>query len=934
MSEEKNISFAELENKIQSLENQLKALSKKEKSYKETLDWVNGAVLKLSKNGVVLYCNTLFMELVKTNLGPIEGQKFKPNMFVKILKDDDNIGKFIHEIPKQKPAGQSFISLHVTTKKEKKWIWWFVSSKISSKGKLKGYIITGLNISKRKEFEIQLNQKNKEIELSNNKLRHINKALEASNNEILNKTNELVSSELRFRNVSQSIPFGLYVCNPEGGNEYVNDEYCRLTGLTFEESMNEGWTKALHPDDLERVKKRWYKGIQKSPINYNIIYQIKNARNKKNIKVHSIASEMVHNGKLMGYVGIIEDITKKEKLLNKLKNYELIIRNSSELMSLIDKDFRYLVVNDSYVKAHNMKKHEIEGKTTEELWGSELFEQKIKARFEMAFSGKQVRFQDWFSYKYLGTKFMDVTYQPVFGNFGQVEAITVNTVDITDLKNTQLELEKAKNEAEKANKAKSEFLANMSHEIRTPLNSVIGFTELLENQLEDANHLKYLKSIKAGGRALLTIINDILDLSKIEARKMELSYEPINFQTLVDEISQIFSIQLDEKRLSFETELSAGLPDFVLLDEIRLRQILFNLVGNAIKFTEKGGVKLSIKELDKNENRTSIKIVVRDTGIGIPQDQQELIFKAFKQQAGQNTRRYGGTGLGLTISKKLIEAMNGKIALKSKENEYSEFTIIFDNVETLKKVRNESEINKNTEFEIQFDKSNLVVIDKDVNNCQLIIENFINTGLKITTISDLNEGLDKKINKKTGMILLDLNVKDDEGYKIISWLKEKENLASVPVVVMSTGIIKPEDFGFIDFLPKPIKRIDLINIVAKYLPHRKIRVLKENENVTMNELENFDITSHPEYSLIKELMTRKFISEWQKVTMVSLSDDIEKFAKELEDFGQKFNLKQVRDYSVSLLDHLNSFDLAEITSGLNLFPKIVKNLFPEYSIES
>jgi hypothetical protein len=151
---------------------------------------------------------------------------------------------------------------------------------------------------------------------------------------------------------------------------------------------------------------------------------------------------------------------------------------------------------------------------------------------------------------------------------------------------------------------------------------------------------------------------------------------------------------------------------------------------------------------------------------------------------------------------------------------------------------------------------------------------------------------------------------------------------------MSTGIIKPELYGFIDFLPKPIKRLDLINMVTKYLPHRKIRVLKENENETINELENFDITSHPEYSLIKELMTRKFINEWQKVTMVSLSDDIEKFAKELEGFGQKFNLKQVRDYSVSLLEHLNSFDLAEITSGLNLFPKIVKNLFPDYSIES
>jgi len=911
------------------LEKKLKAANKKERELIDILDWVNAAVIKLSKNGIVLYSNYLFLDLIKLDINQLIGKKFSPSMFIKIIKDEDDIVQFIEEIPVPHTAGQTFITLNKTKTGKERWLWWNVRSRISAKGNLKGYIITGVNISKRKEFEIELNKKNKEIEQSNLKLRLTNQELEKSNNEIVKKSIELINSELRFRNMSESIPFGIYVCNPEGGNEFVNKEYCKLSGLTFQEAMENGWKKAIHPEDLEMVQKRWIRGIHKSPVNFNIIYRIRNAKNKKVIKVHSVASEMVNEGVLIGYVGIIEDITKKEKLLNKLKNYELIIRNSSEMMSLIDKEFKYQVVNDSYVQAHSMKKHEIEGKTTEELWGKEIFEDKIKEKFLEAFAGKQVRFQDWFSYKNLGTKFMDVTYQPIFGPRGKVEAITVNTSDITDLKNTQVELEKAKNEAEKANKAKSEFLANMSHEIRTPLNSVIGFTELLETQIENINHQKHLKSIKAGGRALLTIINDILDLSKIEAGKMELSYEPINFHTLVEEILQIFSIQLDEKKLTFETKLSRKLPDYVLLDEIRLRQILFNLVGNAIKFTEKGGIKLTIKELNRGNDKSTIQIIVRDSGIGIPKDQQDYIFKAFKQQAGQNTRRYGGTGLGLTISKKLVEAMNGEISLQSIEKQYSEFTIIFKDVDTSNQIKQEKELMKSSEFEIKYDKSNILVIDKDNNNCQLIKENFMNSNLNIISVSDGDKKQIGSLNLKPKLVLLDVNIKESEGYEILQWIKEQKKFKNIPIVAMSTGVIDSKEYGFNGYLSKPIKRSELIATILKYIRHRKIRISKQKkENFEPNsDLKN--IKMHPNYEYIREQLKNKFFVEWKKVTRDSLSDDIEKFAKELELFSIENNLEQVYEYSILLLEHLSSFDLAEISAGLNSFPKIIENLIPE-----
>lgn len=905
------------------LKKQLKKTAKSRNNLKEMLNLVNAAILELSPSGKVQYANNLFLSLLNVEYNEIYKQKLNTYYFYELLDDEDGFEDFINHIESKKFNESIFISKNRTKENSVIWIWWTVKPILNKKGKHKGYLLTGVDISRRKQVEDQIFQKNKEIEISNQKLRQANSELESKNNELTAKSQQLTKSELRFRNMSESIPLGIFLCDLEGRNVFVNNEYCQLSGLTYEEALHDGWTRAISEEDKDLVTKRWFNGIKKSPINYNVIYQIKNVRTGNLIKVHAIAREMLDNDKVAGYVGIIEDITKKEKLLNKLKNYELIIRNSSELMSLINKDYKYLVVNDSYVQAHLLKKHEIEGKTAEDLWGKELFDSKIKEKFKEAFSGKQVRFQDWFTYKYLGSKFMDVTYQPVFGQRGEVEAISVNTVDITDLKHTQLELEKAKNAAEHANKAKSEFLANMSHEIRTPLNSVIGFTELLENQIVDPNHKKYLKSIKAGGRALLTIINDILDLSKIEAGKMELSYEAIHFPTLVEEISQIFSIQFDNKNLEFETFLSPTLPEFLLLDEIRVRQVLFNLVGNAIKFTEKGGVKLSILEYDQHEDHCSVKIIVRDSGIGIPKNQQNLIFSAFKQQAGQNTRRFGGTGLGLTISKKLVEAMNGEIYLNSKEKQFTEFTIDFRNVEITNRENTEKDRKKKTGFETVFKKADIVLIDRDRNNLHLIAENFAKSLLNVHTATTGEEGINLAIEHKASLILLDVNVRDDEGYRILQDIKYHKTIKNIPVVAMSTGLISLQDSKFDDYLSKPIKRKELIHVLCKYVEYSKKRIKKENKFSKKPDFELDNIRMHPNYEEIVDQINNKFIKTWEKVSREELSDDIEKFAQELEYFGLVNNLKIIYEYATELNEHLASFDLLEISASLRAFPEIV-----------
>ena len=270
----------------------------------------------------------------------------------------------------------------------------------------------------------------------------------------------------------------------------------------------------------------------------------------------------------------------------------------------------------------------------------------------------------------------------------------IGTNKILTLKNQQIKQDRqriegyadqlliAKEDAEEANKAKSRFLANMSHEIRTPMNAVIGFTDLLNTLITDKKQKLYLESVKSSSKNLLTLINDILDMSKIEAGKMELQYGPVNLKLLFTEIKQIFSLKINQKKLEFLIEVDNDLSEVLMLSEIRLRQVLFNLIGNSLKFTEKGYVKLSAKKInqDKNENKIDLLISVEDTGIGIPLEQQEKIFEAFMQKEGQNIRKYGGTGLGLTISKRLVEIMGGEITLQSEENKGSVFEFILKNV--------------------------------------------------------------------------------------------------------------------------------------------------------------------------------------------------------------------------------------------------------------
>ncbi|MBW4935483.1 ATP-binding protein [Marinobacter sp. F4206] len=261
-----------------------------------------------------------------------------------------------------------------------------------------------------------------------------------------------------------------------------------------------------------------------------------------------------------------------------------------------------------------------------------------------------------------------------------------------ELRAAKLEAERLAREAETASLAKSEFLANMSHEIRTPMNAVIGYSDLLNNTVTDPQQRTYLEAIRAGSRSLLMLINDILDLSRIEAGKMRLDYSAVSLRRLLGDVRHIFDLRAREQGISLEVSVDSKMPAAMMLDETRMRQVLFNLVGNAIKFTHEGVVTVRATATPLKPEAASgdggepdrqyyrLVVTVKDTGIGIPPDQRERIFDAFEQQEGQNTRRYGGTGLGLAISRKLARMMGGELEVESEPGTGSVFTVVIPRV--------------------------------------------------------------------------------------------------------------------------------------------------------------------------------------------------------------------------------------------------------------
>ena len=505
--------------------------------------------------------------------------------------------------------------------------------------------------------------------------------------------------------------------------------------------------------------------------------------------------------------------------------------------------------------------------------------------------------------------------------------------DITERERTQEELRLAKIKAEAANQTKSEFLANMSHEIRTPMNAILGFTEILTRMTDNDRQRHYLNNIQTSGRLLLKLINDILDLSKVESGRLNLEYGPVRPYQIIKEIEEIFSQTSAEKGIDFYVEVAPELPDVLVLDETRFRQILLNLVSNAVKFTDTGHVKITMfPRFPIEEDHSTLDLIfeVEDTGIGIPVDQQENIFDAFIQKTGQSQTQYGGTGLGLSITKRLVETMGGEVAVISEPGAGSTFMV------TIKAVAAGSAMDtRDTGPEMNavvFEPATVLIADDVAVNREVVRGYLEPYDFTILEAKNGQEALDIMRLQQPDLVLMDIKMPVLDGFTATLIGKDDEQIRAIPVVALTASGLKESEATFTGvcdgFLRKPVSRDGLIAELTRFLKHAM-----EEERVDPSQRA---VVPEPMHASLPEEVVNRLPDlilaleaqqeRRQNLQEVLIIDDVEAFGVDMKTLGRDYRYPPLAEWGVVLEKQAQMFDLDAISRTLEGLHEIIKNM--------
>ncbi len=420
------------------------------------------------------------------------------------------------------------------------------------------------------------------------------------------------------------------------------------------------------------------------------------------------------------------------------------------------------------------------------------------------------------------TPWYETTFNPIVAINGEVSGVAIYAKDVSENKKIVFDLMQAKNEAVAAAQAKSEFLSNMSHEIRTPMNAIIGLTELLLEEPLEINQLENIKSIKYSADNLLVIINDILDFGKIEAGKVRFENIDFDLPSRIEELRKTFEHRTKEKGLNFLIEFAENVPLTVKGDPYRLNQILFNLVGNAIKFTPSGQVSIAIKAIPGGE-QMNLEFSVTDTGIGIPENQQAKIFESFTQANAETTRKYGGTGLGLAITKNLVQLQGGSISVKSKLNEGTSFIVSIPfgigADEKIEKVAEKSQ------QKADLSELKILLVEDNIMN-QFVAKQFFKKWNNELLIANNGEEAIQILKERADLdlVLMDLQMPEMSGFQAAEIIRGNKTAvlnSNIPIIALSADAFietrrKVIEAGMDDYVTKPFKPEELYSKIIKH----------------------------------------------------------------------------------------------------------------------
>jgi len=539
----------------------------------------------------------------------------------------------------------------------------------------------------------------------------------------------------------------------------------------------------------------------------------------------------------------VERLVKDKNLLNSLlkkttddlKNAVEALKTRAEELSILlstipalvyfkDIDHKYILVNKSFERFVNLPFYGIQGKKVEELIPEYKTNKYQEMELEVIQSGLPLYNIEEAITKNKKEVWLTTNLAPYRDNEGEIIGLVGISWDITFRKKYEHELQDAKEQAEEGTRAKSEFLANMSHEIRTPMNGIIGMAEILKQAELGDQEEENLDILISSTRSLLSLVNDILDISKIEAGKIELEIEDFEIRKLLKDIENIIFIKAEEKALDYKTFINPNVPEFLKGDPSRLKQIVLNLVNNAVKFTMKGQVHVYIDVMEENQDSIKLMMKVHDTGIGISNDGKKNLFQLFSQADTSTTKIYGGTGLGLSIAKRLVMLMDGDIGMESKQNKGSTFwfTAWMDKSEVTATIP--EPLNKKlTSDEKIFKKLNILLAEDNEINQKIIEYSLTNAGYEVDIAKNGQEAIDMYHQHSYDLVLMDVQMPVLDGYEATGHIREMESTLlngtlRIPIIALTANAMKGDrekclDAGMDEYLSKPFTPNDLIGII-------------------------------------------------------------------------------------------------------------------------